>query len=341
MKRHRLSTMVAGICSILILVVLPLAIAGANPAPVAQPVVFKAVTFQPGNYTLVEAFWWFVDTVNKRSKGELTIKHAGGPEVIGGFDQAMAVKNGVVDLAWVPPAFYPSLVPGAETIAASRITCAEERRPGGAYDYLLGLHKKAGLYYFGRGQVFSSNKVSFYAFTNVKVNTPQDFAGQRIAFTSPLMEAFVKALGASLTIIPTPELYSAVDRGIVDGIILPLSTIVDGKLHETLKYVINHPFQNSGIALIMNLDTFNRLPKNLQDLLIDAAKDLEVDYPAISAKHEQENWDAIMDAGVKIIEFSPADAKWFVDTAYEVEWKKHIKKYPDLGPKLRELMSPK
>jgi len=331
--------MVAGICSILILVVLPFAIACAKPAP--APVVLKAVTFQPGNYTLVKAFWWFVDTVNKRAKGELTIKHAGGPEVIGGFDQAMAVKNGVVDLAWVPPAFYPSLVPGAETIAVSRITCAEERKPGGAYDYLLELHKKAGLYYFGRGQVFSSIRVSFYAFTNEKLNTPQDFAGKRIAFTSPLMEAFVKALGASLTIIPTPELYSAVDRGIVDGIILPLSTIVDSKLHETLKYVINHPFENSGIALIMNLDTFNRLPRNLQNLLIDTAKDLELTWPAESAKDEQKNWKAIMDAGVKIIEFSPADAKWFVDTAYEVEWKKHIKKYPDIGPKLRELMSPK
>ena len=338
MKRHRLSTMVAGICSILILVVLPFAIAGANPAPGAQPVVLKAVTFQPGTWTMVNPFWWIVKRVKEKSNGKLIIQHAGGPDVIGGFNQAMAVKNGSVDMAWVPGAFYPGLVPGAEAIVVSRITCTEERKPGGAYDYLLELHKKAGLYYLGRGHVNSGPANAFYWFTNKGIKKPQELAGQRVAFTSPLMVGFTKALGASLTIVTPTDLYTSVDRGVVDGFIQPLTATVPPGLHETVKYVINHPFYNSGISFIMNLDTFNRLPQKLQDTLTDAVKEMELRWGTEAEKEENGYWKTVV-ARVKVIEFSPADAEWYLKTAYDAQWKEQIKKFPDVAPKLRELMT--
>jgi TRAP-type C4-dicarboxylate transport system substrate-binding protein len=340
MRRYRLIRLLAGFCFILISVLLTLAIACANPAPApaSQPVILKAVTFQPGTWTLVNPFWWIVERVKEKSKGELIIQHAGGPDVIAGFNQAMAVKSGAVDMAWVPPAFYPGLVPGAEAIVASTLTCTEERRAGGAYDYLLELHKKAGLYYLGRGQVFSGPTKSFYWFTNKGVKKPQDLAGQRVAFTSPLMVGFATALGASLTIVTPTDLYTSVERGMVDGFIQPLTSTVSPGLHETVKYVINQSFYNSGIGLIMNLDTFNRLPKQLQNTLTDAVKEMELSWGAQSEKEENSDWKTIV-ARVKVIEFSPADAEWFLKTAYDAQWKDQIKKYPDVSPKLRELMS--
>jgi len=38
------------------------------------------------------------------------------------------------------------------------------------------------------------------------------------------------------------------------------------------------------------------------------------------------------DKGMKLIQFSPEDTKWYVDLAYKAGWEEVIKKSPDLGP---------
>ena len=45
--------------------------------------------------------------------------------------------------------------------------------------------------------------------------------------------------------------------------------------------------------------------------------------------------------GMQYLKFSAADEKSFVDTYYEESWKENIAKYPDIAPKMRELMSKK
>ncbi len=68
------------------------------------------------------------------------------------------------------------------------------------------------------------------------------------------------------------EVYTAVERGVVDGFALStVGMIVDAGLYEVTKYTIDHPFLNTNFVVIMNLDSWNRIPKNLQDLLRETA----------------------------------------------------------------------
>ena len=46
----------------------------------------------------------------------------------------------------------------------------------------------------------------------------------------------------------------------------------------------------------------------------------------------------VREAGVEVIEFSPADAKWFVDLAYSEAWNHLNSLSPVHGPKLKELL---
>ena len=51
-------------------------------------------------------------------------------------------------------------------------------------------------------------------------------------------------------------------------------------------------------------------------------------------------WKDLEKAGVKRIKFSPKDEKYYLDTAYEVEWEALAEKVPDLIPELRRVCSP-
>jgi hypothetical protein len=42
---------------------------------------------------------------------------------------------------------------------------------------------------------------------------------------------------------------------------------------------------------------------------------------------------------MKTITFSPADAKWFVETELQLRWEEVLEKAPQNGPKLREMMT--
>jgi len=44
--------------------------------------------------------------------------------------------------------------------------------------------------------------------------------------------------------------------------------------------------------------------------------------------------------GMKFVQFSPEDTKWYVDLSYKAGWDEVFKKAPELGPKLRKLLNP-
>ena len=52
----------------------------------------------------------------------------------------------------------------------------------------------------------------------------------------------IKALGGSPIIVAPPELYSALEKGVVDGYGWPQIGHIERKFHEIVKYQIDHPY---------------------------------------------------------------------------------------------------
>jgi TRAP-type mannitol/chloroaromatic compound transport system substrate-binding protein len=55
----------------------------------------------------------------------------GGPEAIGMFQQADAVRDGVVDMVYTPGSFYGGALPEKDALVASNLTAVEARANGG------------------------------------------------------------------------------------------------------------------------------------------------------------------------------------------------------------------
>jgi len=307
------------------------------PAPTpAEPIKLRIVSSLPEVTFPVKPLLIFRDKVNERAKGALTIEYLGGPEIIDAGDQAISVQKGVLEMAYTFSGAYVGLVPGADAFTLSRVSLAEERSRG-AYDFLQPQYAKNNLYLLGR-LVSGVQGEYFYVATTKPVKRLSDMVGLKIASFSPALIHFFEAIGGSGPVIGPPDIYTAVERGTVDGAWLPVHDHVTFGLIEVEKTLIDHGFCSDNFTVYLNLDTWNGLPKNLQDLLTQALIDTQNEFQnEYIAQNEQDRED-IRNAGIEFVKFPPDEAEKFVNTAFEAEWEDMIQKYPDIGAKLKELL---
>ncbi len=303
-----------------------------NAEALAQPIELKAISWGAKDHPLCAMIVEWVDRVNREAKGELNIKYLGGPEVIPTFEQVEALRKGVVQIVFTWASYYKALLPECDAYPLSKITATEERKPGGFYEFMVERHKSIGIVYIGR-----DHYGSYFLWLTKPVTTPKDLVGMKLR-TAALYDRFMRKLGAVPVTIATPDVYTSLERGMVDGAGYPLLGPRETGWTEKLKYIIDHPFYGSSNGLIlMNLDTWNKLPKPLQTKLIDLTTRFEPDVMAYYQKTDDKEWGELKKVGVKPIKFSPEDAKYYIDSAYQVEWEALEKKIPDVVPKLKKL----
>ena len=107
--------------------------------------------------------------------------------------------------------------------------------------------------------------------TKRRVIKPDDLKGLKIRAPDPLLEATWRALGANPTPLPFPEVFNALQQGVIDGDANPLTSIQTFRWYESVKYV---SYTNTAVGIgvfIINEPFFQKLPKAQQDVILKAA----------------------------------------------------------------------
>lgn len=294
----------------------------------------KMASFLPKNDLNMTAWWPLINEINKRAKGELVIKYVGGPEAVPGFKQFEALRTGVLDIIFGCESYYGRAVTGGAYTHLTRLTPQQERKSG-YYDFRVKLMKKQNVFYLGRPLHHSW----FHVFTNKRIKRPQELPGQKIR-VSATYEPFIKAIGAVPVTLPGGEVYTALERGTVDGYAWAVIGNVGFGWPEVCKYILEPRIYEMNIETLINLKTWNRTPKHLQDMMMECMIKNEIEYADVLANVAEKEYKAMQDAGMKVIKFSPEDTRWYIDLAYKAGWDEVIKNSPDLGPKLKQLLTP-
>jgi TRAP-type transport system periplasmic protein len=311
------------------------ALAVALLAPVAagaQEVTLRMVSAFPENSIYVVRLQKWIQKVNAEGKGTLQINFIGGPKAIPTFEVGNAVKTGVVDMALSTGAFYTNLMPEADALKLAQIPIAEQRR-NGAFELINEIwNKKANMYYLGRPIEFEP----FHLYLNKKIDKP-DLTGLKIRIT-PVYRDFFQALGANVVTTPPGEVYTALERGVVDGYGWPIGGIFDFNWHEKTKFRVDPGFYMAEVSVVMNLDSWKKLAPRQREFLQKEmlASEAENDFWKRNSEEETKRQAA---AGIQTIRFDAATSKQYSDKAYEVGWAGAIKASPEYGPKLKQLFS--
>ena len=298
----------------------------------AQEVTLRLVSAFPENQFYVKRTIEWVEKLNKEGKGTLQINFIGGPKAIPTFEVGNAVKTGVVDMGFSTGAFYTNVMPEADILKLSETSAAEQRANGG-YELINRIWaEKANMRYLAKVVEFTP----FHLYLNKKIDKP-DLTGLKIRIT-PVYRDFFQAMGASVMTTAPGEVYTALERGVIDGYGWPIHALFDLNWQEKTKYRVDPGFYNAEVSLIMNLDKYKALPAKARQFLdqetlaYEKQNDFWKSYNQNEAKRQAE-------AGIQVISFDAATSKTYVEKAKEIGWAAAIKAAPVYGPQLKKVLA--
>jgi TRAP-type C4-dicarboxylate transport system substrate-binding protein len=300
----------------------------------AQEITLKAVNaFQEGTY-YARNFERFVKKVNDEGKGLIQINYIGGPKAIPTFEQGNALRSGVVDMSNTTTSFVAGIVPEGLAINYTNQTMAEMRK-NGAIDYLNKIMMEKGLYYYAR----TGEGVQYYIYSNKRIDKA-DLTGLKLRI-APIYRDFFQKLGANVVQIAPGEVYTALERGVVDGYGWPLLGIFDLGWHEKTKYRIEPGFYAIELGVIFSANTWRKLNPAQRAFLEKQAVWLESQNGDMAAKDAPAEIKKQQDSGLQVIKLDAEQSRILQKTAYEAAWDAVVKSSPAHGAKLREMLEPK
>ena len=275
----------------------------------------RAIAFIPHKHPVMKSSHDWVDRVNAALKGKLAINYIGGPEVIGRREQWDAAKNGVIDIIFAVFADIQDLAPATASSWLSKCSIPDERKTGN-FAHLDAEMAKLNLKLLARVQYGN-----FYLWVNRHPKTLADLKGLKMR-TGSLYDKMMRKLGMVPVTMNSPETYTALERGVVDGFGWPnIGPRTRGWIKK-VKWVIDLPFfGNSNMGAIMNLDKWKGLPADVQKMIADVSVKYEPDMLAYYQDAEAKEWEALQGM-VTRVKFSEAENKTYVDAAYETEWER-------------------
>ncbi len=310
---------------------------GAQAAPITVRTVSawsKAAQFE------TQQFVTFIETIQKEANqkypGQLVIDYKGAGEVIPTQQQVEALRSGLVDMILTAASYYTSIMPEMDAMSLTNLTPWEERKSG-AYDYLEKLHNtKANAHYLAR---LGSGDL-FHIFLAKPVQKIDDFKGMKIR-VSPTHVPFMRSLGAEPVVTPPSEIYTAMERAVVAGYIQPVASIRTMGLLPVTKYMLKPGFYQPIVVVLVNLDFWKKLPDPLKNLLtenMEKAEHMAMENIEKKLKGELEEFKK---AGVSTAQLPAPDAAKFSKMADDALMGVVLKKSPEEGKKLKELITKK
>ena len=181
-------------------------------------------------------------------------------------DHYSMVLKGLADIVWIDPNHTPGVFPLTEIISAPFLfpdseTCSTVMWR--AYEkYLFDTS-------FKRVKVLFTFNVGLNEYHgNKEVKTLDDFKGMKIASVSAMHSKTYKALGASPVFMIEPEIYTALERGMVDARFHNWEGVFVWKSAEVTKYRIKDIKINTmPNVVIMNKDVWNSLPDDIKTII--------------------------------------------------------------------------
>ncbi|MEQ8249352.1 MAG: TRAP transporter substrate-binding protein DctP [Alphaproteobacteria bacterium] len=304
---------------------------------IAQEVTLKVVTGTPKNLIWNEPLWTFIDRVNERGKGVVQLQYIGGPEVTPVAEQFRAVSTGIIDLHYGPNQYLQGQIPESQAFNASNQS-AMALREAGALAAIDDIYSKKGnmhfLGYFGSGYqflIYLKNEPKRTASGGVDLN------GLKLRGTGTYKD-FFDSLGAVTRSVEVAEVYTSLERGVVDGIGWVTLALTGLSLDDFLKYRVYPSYWQGDLGMTINLDRWNSLSEEARKIITEEAIKSEAGAHAFFVDEAAKETVKLRESGMKDIVLEGSAAATYLASAYDSRWREIAEKVgADEAGKLRTM----
>jgi len=212
------------------------------------------------------------ENVFNRTNGRCKIELFWSDSLVPMFEAADAVRLGSAEMATFPfgpfggldPRFTSSEMPLFYNTIEAQVEAQAALRPAYSAVFEEKFNQKAI-------QVRSINPLGIGS-AKKPVNTLADWKGLLTQTISPAMGPLVQKLGGVGAPASPLDVYELLQKGTVDATVQSLGKFVEAKLWEVCKYYTNCVFISASAATTVNLDVWNKMPKDIQDIILEEAE---------------------------------------------------------------------
>lgn len=304
---------------------------GRERAHAQQPIVMKLATGAEEHLSAGKGYGKFASLVNERAGGKVKVEvyYAGA---LG--NEVTAVRNmlaGTVELATISDAnlgafsdalFFMNLPYLFKSTAGLRKVIDDPSIREGINKTLAKSNLRALMHLDNGGP-------RHFESTKGPIKTPADAKDLKCRTTASLVEvAIFKGFGTIPTPINWAEVYTSLSQGTVDCEGVQYTWVYSTRHYEVLKHVTETAYVIGTQNMLIRLDQWYKLSKDVQDLMVQAARDAEAWEAKIDADYTHEAREKIIASGVKVYTPTVEEMKKWRDAVVPKVWDQFKDKVP-------------
>ena len=266
----------------------------------------------------------WIDKVAEATDGHVKITLHDNATLSAATDIGDNVKAGAVDIGWLYTSYYAGQFPLADVINLPMQGFGD---PVVSTEVLWALSEKyeevEGEWDDFKLLMLYGNPGMMFASSDAPITSVADLAGRSMRCPAGAITDLLTVWGASPITMAPPEIYESIEKGVISGYIFEPSGITNFSLEEVTKYYTDLPMYDGPFALIMNMEQWNSLPAEYQEI-IDGLSGKEASLGAAQAFADAVNVarEDIVAAGGEFVEVSDeAKAEFAVEAdKYAATW---------------------
>jgi len=273
----------------------------------------------------------YIANVESASDGDVTIA-LNGPDVVPPFEQLQPVSAGVFDLLYTHGAYHTNTTGVGAAMDAVFVDPAKTRESG-LWDFIDGQYNELGLKLLAIPPLGSSG---FQYVLKEPIEGTPGLDGMRLR-GSPTYTNVTQGLGGTPVLMSSGDVYSSLDRNVIDGAAWGLNGVQDLGWHEVASYFTKPTFGQTYTYLLMNLNKFEGLSEDEQQVLLEQGQALESEISGVLDELAVEEWASLKELGMQETEFAPEDAERLDALVTEGIWQLGLDKSPEAVGEMREI----
>lgn len=289
-----------------------------------EPITLRFASTLPVGHHITRSCDLFKQLVEERSQGKVKIEHYPAMQLYNDKDLVDVVPRGGVEIANIAYGMWTGLIPEFGLFDIMSLVDGPE------HNYRLQddpeVREIIGKKLAEKGNAVLLGWLGMEAggpLTTRKVEKLEDWKGMKVRAHSEYCSYWFKALGAAPVVMSSGEVYQALQRKTIEGVMSGGTSYVQRKFVEVGKYAIDNPFIGYGaFALVVNKDTWAKLPKDIQEIMIQAGKEATDFCRQEAHKDEEASWAQMRQmSGFTVVHLSDQEMKRWREVTLPYQWK--------------------
>lgn len=267
------------------------------------------------------AYKWLPKVLEERSGGRLKVNVYLDGQLAELSEMLDAMQNGAIDMGYANMAFYADQIPEAFVTSFPFIANSIGDDAEKAHEFLCSTEIAEVLNQALKERGLTPLMHTYFSpvgwLSNKRIQSVEDMDGLVIASYGGLVNRWYEELGVIGVDVPPTEWYNVLARGVAEGIPAAFITLDNLNLKDVIDYVIFPAYDPAISTLLINSNTLEKLPEDLQKLIEEVSKEAEL----LAVKGSKEDMKQMMkklhefeEAGdIEILQLSDHEADRFYE----------------------------